>query len=332
MMAAVQFCNLADAATPRPGPGSGHLLRALLALLLGASAFSTRGDASLELAGSAEVASDGIFLDQVVRGETGRVRLADAPAFGQRLVLPRARVAELLAAAVPDLAGAEWAGAEQIVVTRRRRLLAEPEIKSMLAEQLQREHARARGEVEVRFTRSWTPVVVPDEPLTLVLADLPLSGLSPNFIVRFELRTERELAGSWQMPVQAKLWKEVWVAASALVRGQALSEAGLALERRDMLTLRDAQSGPLSAAGGFEVVMNVQEGAPLQAHYLRLRPLVRRGQVVDAILRDSGLNVVLKVELLENGAAGQIVRVRNVQSRREFRGKVENEQTIEAIL
>jgi flagella basal body P-ring formation protein FlgA len=34
------------------------------------------------------------------------------------------------------------------------------------------------------------------------------------------------------------------------------------------------------------------------------------------------------VEALENGAPGQTVRVRNLATRKEFRGKVRDEQTI----
>jgi flagella basal body P-ring formation protein FlgA len=40
------------------------------------------------------------------------------------------------------------------------------------------------------------------------------------------------------------------------------------------------------------------------------------------------MEISLKVEILEDGAKGQQVRVRNPQSKREFRGKVENENTI----
>jgi flagella basal body P-ring formation protein FlgA len=38
--------------------------------------------------------------------------------------------------------------------------------------------------------------------------------------------------------------------------------------------------------------------------------------------------VSMKVEALENGARGQVVRVRNVYSRKELKGKVEDEHTI----
>jgi flagella basal body P-ring formation protein FlgA len=36
----------------------------------------------------------------------------------------------------------------------------------------------------------------------------------------------------------------------------------------------------------------------------------------------------MKVEVLEDGVPGQVIRIRNPQTRRELRGKVQNEQTV----
>jgi flagella basal body P-ring formation protein FlgA len=56
--------------------------------------------------------------------------------------------------------------------------------------------------------------------------------------------------------------------------------------------------------------------------------VVHRGQTVTALIEDGSLSVEMKVEVLEDGSPGQIVRARNEQSLRDIRGKVLNEQTI----
>jgi len=50
--------------------------------------------------------------------------------------------------------------------------------------------------------------------------------------------------------------------------------------------------------------------------------------MVDAIARDDALMISVKAEALEDGVPGQLVRVRNVRSKREFKGKVQDEQTV----
>jgi flagella basal body P-ring formation protein FlgA len=159
------------------------------------------------------------------------------------------------------------------------------------------------------------------------ILNLPTSGVTPSCIVRFELSTRREILGSWQAPVSAHVWREVWVAKSPLRKDQLFSDADVGRERRDILTVRDAllQAEP---EGSLQIVDNIQAGNPIYQRSVRPRPVVFRGQVVEAQLLDGAMTVSLKAEVLENGAPGQMVRLRNVQSRREFRGKVRNDQTV----
>jgi flagella basal body P-ring formation protein FlgA len=45
-------------------------------------------------------------------------------------------------------------------------------------------------------------------------------------------------------------------------------------------------------------------------------------------VRDGALNISLKVEALADGLPGQIVRVRNPKTKREFYAKVQDEQVV----
>ena len=280
---------------------------------------------------NAVVNGDGIFLAQIVTRESENalpsLRLCDAPAFGQSLTLSRARIQQLAAKSLGESNSVSWIGAEQIRVTRRSRSLEEDELKQLLAAALQKELARDKGEVELRFTRPWTPVPIPDDAFVLNFLDLPTVGLSPSMTLRFELRRERELLGSWQISLQARLWREVWLAQTPLKRGEILSESNLVRERRDVLVLHDSL-GTLPGGVTFELAESLQEGAPLLHRSVRARPVIRRGDLIEALLQDGLLAISLRVEVLEDGIRGQMIRVRNPQSKREFRGKVQDEQSI----
>ena len=180
----------------------------------------------------------------------------------------------------------------------------------------------------MRLQRPWATLAIPDDPFTLKVIDLPTSGVSPNFAVRFELKTAHEVIGAWQAPIQARIWKEIWTARSALRSGQLFSDSDVVRARRDVLLLREAPLTLAEADPTLEIAEQIQAGAPLYARSVRVRPVIRRGQIVEAQLHDNGMIISLKVEALENGAPGQLVRVRNLQSRKEFRGKIQNENTI----
>ncbi len=184
------------------------------------------------------------------------------------------------------------------------------------------------GEWELHLGRPWTAVLVPDEPLKVQIVEPALNRITSSSVLRFEVRAGRQLAGSWQMPVQARLWRDVLVAHANLQRGLPLKEAPLMHERRDVLALREPLCELPANAGALEVGEGVPAGSPLLARALRLRPVVLRGQIADAVVRDGAMLISLKVEVLEEGVPGQMIRVRNYQSRRELRGKVQDEHTI----
>ena len=287
------------------------------------------------LVDSVEVDGEGIFLDQLVTITPAtplpHIRLAPAPGVGQATNLTRAQVATWIQTLASAVNVGAWSGAERTKITRRVRQLAETELREMLQTALQRDQVKDRGELELRLTRSWTTIAVADEPLTLKVVDLPTAGVGANFIVRFELWAGQERLGAWQLAAAAKVWKEILVAESPIKRGQLLRSAPITSERRDVLSLRETaitSSPGDTGAAEFEFKENVTAGQPILARSLRVRPVVFRGSIVDGLVQDGAMRIHLKVEVLEDGLPGHVIRVRNPRTRREMLGKVKNENTI----
>ena len=213
-------------------------------------------------------------------------------------------------------------------VARPPRRLEEEELRQLLTDFLNDGYGKNGAEWEVRVTRLWTPLPVPEGPLTVEILEPSINRITSNSILRCEIRAGRQLVGTRQVPVYIRLWRKVLIAETTLQRGLLLSDVALALERRDVLTLRDPLYELPSAAAAYELAESVTAGAPLTARAFRLKPVVFRGKTVTAIMTDNALTISLKVEVLEEGVPGQLVRVRNLHSRRELRGKVQDEQTI----
>ena len=286
----------------------------------------------LELLPATTVGSQGILLTDLVTNKTDqplpRIQLAPAPLIGRPVFFSRAQISSLLSKAAPDMTCSNWVGAERVKVTRATRLVTEAVLKELLTETLQRDFVKDRGELEVRFNRAWNPLVVPDEPLSIKVTELPTSGVSASFICRFEMIAGDEMVGTYQQPLSAKVWKEIFVARSNLTRGQTLRDADIGLERRDTLNNRDYLTALPLEDPHVEFRENVPAGTQITARTLRMRAVIKRGRMVDAIARDDALTISVKAEALEDGVPGQLVRVRNVRSKREFKGKVQDEQTV----
>jgi flagella basal body P-ring formation protein FlgA len=300
---------------------------ALLSTVLGAESIGP-----LELVPATTSGSQGILLTDLVTNKTDlplpRIQLAPAPAIGRPMFFSRAQISAMLTKAAPDLVCSNWLGAERVKVSRATRVVTEPMLKDLLADALQREYIKDRGELELRFNRPWNPLVVPNEPLSVKVTEMPTTGVSPSFICRFEMIAGEEIVGTYQQPLGAKVWTDIVVARSNLTRGQALHDADIGLERRDIVNNRDYLTSVPTDNPYIEFRENVPAGTQVSARMLRLRAIIKRGRTVDAVARDEGLTISVRAEALEDGVPGQVVRLRNVRSKREFKGKVQDEQTV----
>lgn len=199
----------------------------------------------------------------------------------------------------------------------------------LLTSCLQKDYVKDRGELELIFTQPWVASEVPNEPLKVRILELPTAGVTPSFIVRFQLCTpDGTTVGTWQESMQAHVWREVWVAHSDLQRGEGIGDADVARERRDVLGIHESLAEFNAGDTALELEQSVQAGAPLLARELKPRSVIHRGELADALLQNGALSIMLKVEVLEDGAPGQVVRVRNPESKRDFSGKVADDKTI----
>ena len=297
-------------------------------------AFAVRTDASVtapvSFFSAAQVDSEGVFLRQITKATEPlpALRLGDAPAFGKTIALSRTQVNDLIAAVAPDLATTNWTGAETIRISRRARSFGETEMLALLTTTLQRDLVKDKGELELTFQQPWGAQVLPDEPLTLKITELPTAGVTPSFIVRFEIHTARETIGTFQASVQAHVWREICLAHTTIKRGESTDTADITRERRDVINLREALANFSPGDPTLEFAESVSAGAPLLARVLKPMAVIHRGQTANALVEDGSLSITMKVVALEDGAPGQTIHFRNSSSARSLTGKVLNEQTI----
>jgi flagella basal body P-ring formation protein FlgA len=288
--------------------------------------------AAFQLQAEAKVDGKGIFLTQLVTPSLHAalpiLRLAPAPVLGQTTSLSRQQIIDLAKDSFPALDTTNWSGPPMVRISRRVRQLCEAELLDMLRTVLQRDYVGGRGELEIHFSRPWPSETVPDELISLQMTEVPSAGVMPNLVAGFDLWCGKERIGSWQAPLQARVWKDTPVAHSPVARGQLLSEADITLERRDVLLQHESCIAYPVSNSSLEAASSIQAGSPVWSRLAHARPVLRRGQLVEAIFQDGPMTISLKVESLEDGALGQTVRVRNPKTRRELYGKVQNEDLI----
>ena len=184
-------------------------------------------------------------------------------------------------------------------------------------------HYSMSDELELDLLRPWAApesTAKQTQELTVSVMDYPPS-VSSAMLVRVRYLQGTTVLREDTLALQARLWRDVLIAKLPLERGAAVSLDSLATRRSDMLREREAL--PATVLGqDFVYTQPIPSGRPLTWRDVMKRSMVRRGELIEVSATDGQLQITMKAQAMQDGARGDTVRVRNLESKREFTGQV----------
>lgn len=237
-------------------------------------------------------------------------------------------LSRLLAPVAPPLAGptptlpqvmTEAKVAPQVVISRQ-------EVADALALAVAN-HYGFEGRTVVEPLAPWGELMLDGTHWELELRALP-STVSSRMLLSGRLLTDTEDAFAFQVPVRCEHWMQVRLAERNLVPGEPLLEDDFTLQERDLVRLLQPVMPASAELDNLEVAQAVSEGQPLLWRQVGPKPLIRRGQPVEAIADDGLLQVRLKAIAQENGQLGEVITVRNPTSLQNFHAEILDNETV----
>jgi len=208
------------------------------------------------------------------------------------------------------------------------RTLQAQEVLNDLGKQIS-DYYSLKGVFKLDFVRPWQPLKLPSENFELILSDYPGGGVSSAFLIQCKVVSEGVTIADLQLSLHAQLWQEVWGALSKLDRGQPLDSTMVALQKVNVL--RDKQTYLSSDVDPsvYDMAQSVQAGHPLFKQDVVERPVVHKGQVVEVVARQGLFNVRMKALAMEDGGEKAIIKMRNLETRKDFNAQIINENQVE---
>lgn len=185
---------------------------------------------------------------------------------------------------------------------------------------------QAEGTLTLEPQRTWVaPVLAPGWDLAIV--EYP-KELSSALILRFRIVSNGEVVTEPTVVFRAQLMRDVYFSRTPVER-EALFEPAV-LETRNVDVLRE-RDPVLVSAPIKDMIFNraVSAGRVILWSDLARRPMVRRGEMIEVAATDGSMTIVLRAQALDNGSAGEVVRVRNMESRKDFNAFVVAEKRAE---
>ena len=186
------------------------------------------------------------------------------------------------------------------------------------------------GELKLSFLQPWKSVEVKNSrDWKLVLDQVPNGGLTSVSQLRFHIEAGGKVVGDWQQSVRAQLWRPVWFSTRRLDRGEVPDSSICTAKTYDVLNEKLSLVPADTDLSIYEMAQTVSQERPLAWRDIALRPLVRKGQLIDVVVAEGALNISMKGIALGNGGAGENVSVRNIDSRKEFSARVVRPNTVQ---
>ena len=177
-------------------------------------------------------------------------------------------------------------------------------------------HFNLDGDLQLELLRAWNPPAVVASDWRVIVNEYPsLAGSA--MLLRCAWLADGAPAGEGIITVRAVLWRDAWVARQPLANGSAFDVSALETRRVDMF--RDREAVPASVGDeSYLMARAVNSGRIVTWRDIARRPLVRKGDLVEVSAADGMLSVTLKALALQNGAQGEAVTLRNIESRKDF--------------
>ncbi len=188
-------------------------------------------------------------------------------------------------------------------------------------------HFNLEGDLQLEFLRPWSSPDRVASDWQIQVADYPSLPAS-SMLLRCRIIADGQLVGEFSLLLRASLWRDAWMARQPVANNATFEPSMLETRRVDFL--RDRDSLPATVGDrSFIFVRGVQAGRFLTWRDIARRPLVRKGEVVEVSAAAGQLVLSMKGLAMQNGAHGEVVTIRNLDSKKDFSAFVVDENHVQ---
>lgn len=148
-----------------------------------------------------------------------------------------------------------------------------------------------------------------------------------NLAIRADSRTLRTVP----IAVNLRVEENVLVALRPIGRDEALSEANVALERRETTQMSEVALGDPGRLLGRLAKAGIQPGRIITPRLVAMAPAVRRGQEAKVVYRNGDVNITAGAVCRQDGVPGQIITAKSLVTQRLMRVRVTEDGLLEPV-
>ena len=211
--------------------------------------------------------------------------------------------------------------------------LHEQEVIDFVASQVALRYQVARSQVDIHWRGADLASmegVLPDGKVTMAIQGIPrLLGWAT---VPISLSVGGKFIRNIYPQMVIKVWQKVWITKVPIHRGDVLQADEVVPGKQSLDRVMGTPVLSLSTLAGAHARSEMPAGSVLVSEMFELPPLVHSGQLVTVRLTSGGLTIMTRGEVVGDGTMGQLVRVINPDTHRNYVARVVGEGEVEVSL
>ncbi len=188
-------------------------------------------------------------------------------------------------------------------------------------------HFNLEGDLQLELLRLWESPDRVARRWQVTLLEYPAIP-SASMLVRCRITADGVVVSDNPLVLRAALWRDTWVSRQPLANGATFDPSSLDVRRTDLFRERDAVPATVGDRS-YIFARAVGAGRPLTWRDIAVRPLVRKGDLVEVSATDGTLSITMKGLAMQNGAQGETVQIRNLDSKKDFTAFVIDENRVQ---
>jgi|YelNatPaOPRAMG01_1025707.scaffolds.fasta_scaffold13479_7 flagella basal body P-ring formation protein FlgA len=160
--------------------------------------------------------------------------------------------------------------------------------------------------------------------LTILENSQDLLGKASFTVILRQGEKEERLVAS----AKVKIWAQVPFTTRRIEKHRLITAEDFVLREVELSTFPRGVITDPKLLLNKRVKNSLPPGIPLRLDHLEEPPVLKKGDLANALLETPSLRISVKVVLLEDGRIGEIVRVKNPISNKELKGRVMDEKTL----
>ncbi len=307
------------------------MMRKLIIAIAAAASLATAAAAAAAPAATTEQPRPRLKASVTVTGDIVRIGdlvshagiIASVPIFrspdlGTTGVVSAATVAAAVRAHA--LIGLDTGDVQEVLVTRASRTIAPQDIEAPVAQALSKRYALGKPrDLTLAFDNDVQPFQV--EPTVTAAPRVTRITYDPRS-TRFDAVVAIPSQRALRLTGHVTAMQEIVTLAQSVARGDTIRRDDVVMSRRPRRqTPADAITDPAKVVG-LAARYTLQPGQPLRSNQLMRPVLVHRNEIVTLVYRVPGIFLTVRGRAAENGAQGDLIGVRNEQTKRIVHGVV----------